>query len=75
MIAFTANATLSVNSNTTTMKIFNIPGTSFSPRRALGVDVLKRAIARTTGIPTTRQGLERKIGRTLIKGAARLLKK
>ena len=57
------------------MKIFNLPGTSFSPRRALGVDVLKRAIARTTGIPTTRQGLERKIGRTLIKGAARLLKK
>jgi hypothetical protein len=57
------------------MKIFNIAGTSFSPRRALGVDVLKRTIARTTGITTTKQGLERKIGRTLIKGAARLLKK
>ena len=57
------------------MKIFNIPGTSFSPRRALGVDVLKRTIARTTGIPTSMQGLERKIGRTLIKGAERILKK
>lgn len=57
------------------MKIFNIPGTTFSPRRALGVDVLKRTLARTTGVPTTRQGLEKKIGRTLIKGAARFLKK
>lgn len=57
------------------MKIFNIPGTSFSLRRALGVDVLKREIAKTTGIPTTKQGLERKIGRTMIKGASRLLKK
>ena len=41
------------------MKIFGIPGTSFSPGRALGVDVLKRSIARATGIPTTRQGIER----------------
>ena len=49
------------------MKIFNIPGTSFSPRRALGVDVLKRSIARATGIPTTKQGLERKIGGSVIK--------
>ena len=45
--------------NKITMKIFGIPGTSFSPRRALGVDVLKRSIARVTGIPTTRQGIER----------------
>jgi hypothetical protein len=56
------------------MKIFGIPGTSFSPRRALGVDVLKRSIARATGIPTTRQGIERKIGRTLIKRIAKILK-
>ena len=55
------------------MKIFGIPGTSFSPRRALGIDVLKRNIARATGIPLTKQGLERKIGRTLIKGAGKLL--
>ena len=57
-----------------TMKIFGLPGTSFSPRRALGVDVLKRNIARATGIPTTKQGLERKIGRTLIKGVAKIFK-
>lgn len=56
------------------MKIFGIPGTSFSPRRALGVDVLKRSIAKATGIPTTKQGLERKIGRTIIKGVSKLLK-
>ena len=55
------------------MKILGIPGTSFSPRRALGVDVLRRNIARATGIPLTKQGLEREIGRTLIKGAGKLL--
>lgn len=57
------------------MKIFKIPGTSFSPRRAIGVDSIKRAIARTTGIPTTKQGLERKIGRTLLKATTKLLHK
>ena len=56
------------------MKIFNIPGTSFSSRRVLGVDVLKRNIARATGFPTTKQGVERKIGRTIIKGVGKLLK-
>lgn len=54
------------------MKILNIPGTSFSPSRAIGIDVLKRKIARATGIPTTKQGLERKIGRTVIKGIIRI---
>lgn len=56
------------------MKIFRLPGTSFSPSRALGVDVLKRNIARKTGIPLTKSGLERKIGRTLIKGVTKLVK-
>ena len=50
------------------MKIFNIPGTSFSVRRAIGVDKIKRSISKATGIPTTKQGLERKIGRAVIKG-------
>ena len=54
------------------MKILNIPGTSFSPSRAIGIDVLKRKIARAIGIPTTKQGLERKIGRTVIKGIIRI---
>lgn len=56
------------------MKIFNIPGTSFSVRRAIGVDKIKRSISKSTGIPTTRQGLERKIGRAVIKGVGKLLK-
>ncbi len=55
------------------MKIFGIPGTSFSPRRALGVDVLKRNIARATGVPLTRQGLERKVGRAVIRTIGKAL--
>lgn len=39
-----------------------IPGVSFSLNRALGITSAKQKIARTTGIPTTRAGLERKIG-------------
>ena len=38
-------------------------GFSFSLSRALRVDVLKRRIARKTGIPLTRNGRQRKIGR------------
>lgn len=39
-----------------------IPGLSFSLKRAIGVTKLKQKVARATGIPTTKQGLERKIG-------------
>ena len=56
------------------MKIMGIPGTSFSMRRALGIDVVNRNIARTTGIPLTKSGLERKIERELVKGVTKLLK-
>lgn len=62
------------NKTVTDMKIMGIPGTSFSMRRALGIDVMKRNIARTTGIPLTKSGLERKIGRELVKGVTKLLK-
>lgn len=44
-----------------------IPGVSFSWRRALGISSAKNRIARATGIPTTRSGLERKVGRMVIK--------
>jgi len=57
------------------MKIAGIPGSSISIRRALGIDVLKRSVARATGIPTTRQGLERKIGRTVIKSVIKAFDK
>lgn len=40
-------------------------GFSFSPRRALGISATKGKIARATGIPTTRQGRQRKIARTM----------
>ncbi|MBD5296585.1 MAG: hypothetical protein HDS21_00680 [Bacteroides sp.] len=43
-----------------------IPGVSFSWKRALGVTKLKQDFARKTGIPTTRSGLERKIGNAII---------
>ena len=39
------------------------PGLSFSWKRALGITKLKRAIARATGIPTTRSGGRNKLGR------------
>jgi hypothetical protein len=55
------------------MKIAGSPGTSFSPSRALGIDVIKRKIARATGIPTTKQGLERKVGRFIIKSVTNLM--
>lgn len=44
-----------------------IPGVSFSWRRLLGIDKVKREIAKTTGIPTSKAGMERKIGNVIIK--------
>lgn len=44
-----------------------IPGVSFSWKRAVGISQVKQQIARKTGIPTTKAGLERKIGKTIIK--------
>lgn len=50
------------------MQKIRIPGVSFSLSRALGIDKVKRQIARETGMPTTKSGLERKIGQALING-------
>lgn len=44
-----------------------IPGLSFSWKRALGVTQAKQQIARKTGIPTSKAGLERKVGKIIIK--------
>ena len=41
-------------------------GLTFSLKRAIGISGLKTKIARKTGIPTTKQGLERKIGQAVI---------
>lgn len=44
-----------------------IPGLSFSWKRALGITQAKQKIARQTGIPMSKTGLERKIGHFIIK--------
>ena len=44
-----------------------IPGLTFSLKRAIGVSALKQKVARKTGLPLTKQGLERKIGGEVIK--------
>lgn len=44
-----------------------IRGLSFSWKRALGITAVKTKIARTTGIPTTKQGLERKVGQAVLR--------
>ena len=41
-------------------------GLTFSLKRAIGISGLKTKIARKTGIPTTKLGLERKIGQAVI---------
>ncbi len=40
-----------------------IPGLSFSWKRALGITKAKRKIAKATGIPTTKSGRQRKLGK------------
>lgn len=42
-------------------------GFSFSWKRALGVTSAKQTFARKTGIPTSKSGVERKIGSLLLK--------
>lgn len=42
-------------------------GFTFSWKRFVGITKAKQKIARETCIPTTRQGLERKIGKAVIK--------
>ena len=41
-------------------------GFTFSLNRLLGITTAKRRFARQTGIPTTRGGVERKIGNLII---------
>jgi len=40
-----------------------IPGLSFSWKRALGITSAKRKVAKITGIPTTKSGRQRKLGK------------
>ena len=49
------------------MAKIKIPGVSFSLNRALGITQTKQRFARETGIPTSKAGLERKIGKMILK--------
>ena len=62
------------DSTVTNMIPMKIPGLTFSWKRAIGISQAKQKIARATGIPMTKQGLERKIGNTILKGAKKLIK-
>jgi hypothetical protein len=42
-------------------------GFSFSWKRLLGISGMKNRVARTSGVPTTKGGLERKLGRLFMK--------
>ncbi len=42
-------------------------GFSFSWNRALGITKAKQKIARDTGVPTSKGGIDRKIGSSLLK--------
>ena len=44
-----------------------VPGLSFSWKRALGISQAKQKIARETGVPTSKAGLQRKIGSMILK--------
>jgi len=48
------------------MSKFKIPGVSFSRNRALGITQAKQNLARKTGIPTYKAGLEREIGKMML---------
>ena len=43
-----------------------MPGVSFSWKRALGITKLKQQISRKTGIPMSKSGVERKIGKSIL---------
>ena len=43
-----------------------LPGLSFSLKRAIGISGVKQKVAKATCIPTTRQGVERKIGGAIL---------
>lgn len=46
--------------------VTGIPGLSFSWKRALGITQAKQNFARKTGIPTSKAGVERKIGKMIL---------
>jgi hypothetical protein len=49
-------------------------GFSFSWKRALGISSMRAKFARKTGVPTTKSGIERKIGGAILNGILSLFK-
>lgn len=43
-----------------------IPGLTFSLKRAFGITQAKQKLSRATGIPMTKAGIERKVGKIVI---------
>lgn len=52
-------------------KSLPIAGLSFSWKRAIGLTQAKQRIARETGIPLSKAGMERKIGNVILKSLFR----
>jgi len=48
-------------------------GWSFSWKRALGITSAKQRFARKTGIPTSKQGIERKIGSSILSAVLKII--
>lgn len=51
-----------------------IKGLAFSLKRAVGISAVKQKVAKKTHVPTTKQGLERKVGHAVLKSITKLLK-
>jgi len=48
------------------MGFLDIPGLAFSLKRAIGISTIKHKIANATGVPTTVNGQNQKVGRTFL---------
>ncbi len=44
-----------------------LPGLTFSWRRALGISAAEARLSRRIGVPLTKQGRQRKLGRVLLR--------
>ena len=60
-----------INDYNNVCNVMKIPGLSFSLKRAVGITKIKQKVSKVTGIPLTKQGLERKIGGAIIKKVTR----
>ena len=45
----------------------NVFGFTFSWKRLLGITAAKNKFARATGIPTSKEGVQRKVGKAVLK--------